>query len=75
MPKDVYVDKIISVDKYEDVQVEKIIEKQVEVQKNVEIQVDKVVTKYVEVPIETYKDVIEEKEIIVPVERIVEKKI
>lgn len=31
VPKDVYVDKIIKVDKYEDVEVEKVIEKQIEI--------------------------------------------
>jgi hypothetical protein len=33
------------------------------------------VAKYVEVPIETYKDVIVEKELIIPVEKIIEKRI
>lgn len=43
--------------------------------KDVEIPIDKIITKYVEVPVETYKDVIQEKEIIIPVEKIIEKKI
>ena len=43
--------------------------------RNVDIAIDRVVTKYVEVPIETYRDVIEEREIIIPVEKVVEKRI
>ncbi len=37
--------------------------------------VEKRVAKYIEVPVEKYQDVIVEKELVIPVERIVERKI
>ena len=64
-----YIDRVIEYNTYQDREVEQVIEKQVEVVRNVDIAIDRVVTKYVEVPIETYRDVIEEREIIIPVDR------
>lgn len=43
--------------------------------KHVDVPVEKRVAKYVEVAKEVYKDVIVEKEIIIPVEKIVERRV
>lgn len=47
----------------------------VEVIREVDVPVEKRVAKYVEVAHETYKDVMVEREVIIPIEKIIEKKV
>ena len=82
-----YVDKKIEVkktierpreiirDKYVDVEVEQIIEVPMYVEKQVEVVVEKKVTKYVEQLNENFKDIDVVTNVVIPVERIIEKKV
>ena len=69
------VEKKIQVDKYVDVPIEKVVEVPVYVEKRVEVPVEKRVAKYVEVLNERYRDVDVVNTIVIPVDRIVEKKV